>query len=91
MAGDLEMKFKKELKQHSLSYMLSMILGLMMLLIVLVAFLRFGSGNIWVALSMALFSTLILSLFLSWVDIQETESEKDKENNSRSMMRRRQL
>lgn len=84
------MKLKWVLKQHSLSYVLSILLGLLMLMIVLVAFLRFAQGNIWVAFSMAFFSTLILSLFLSWIDVQQTEEMKEKEkSNNRSMMRGR--
>jgi ABC-type antimicrobial peptide transport system permease subunit len=88
--GGSAMKLRNVLKQHSLSYILSVLLGLMMLMIVLVAFLRFAKGNIWVAFSMAFLSTLILSLFLSWVDVQQTEEKKDRENsNARSRMRGR--
>lgn len=81
---------KKQLKPNSLSFIFSLGLGILLLLIVLVAFLRFSGGNIWVALSMAFMSTLVLSLFLSWVDVKENEVEetREKENKFRRMIGR---
>ncbi len=81
------MKLKK-LRPHSMAYIFSIFLGVMLLLIVVVAFLRFAKGNIWVALSMAFMSTLMLSLFLSWVDVQETEENKNEGGRYKKMLRR---
>jgi hypothetical protein len=80
------MKLKK-LKPHSMAYILSLMLGVLLLVIVVVAFLKFAHGNVWVALSMAFISTLMLSLFLGWVDVQPQEDESD-ENYGNKFMRK---
>jgi hypothetical protein len=79
----------KYLKPHSLTYFLSIMLGLMMFMVVIVSFLRFAKGNIVVAISLAVMSTLLLGMFLSWVDIQSPPEEEKEKNNSRHFSRRR--
>lgn len=78
----------KFFKPHSLTYVLSIILGLMMFLVVIVSFLRFAKGNILIAVSMAFVSTLLLGGFLSWVDTQEPPEKKKENNNSKFFARR---
>ncbi len=80
----------KYFKPHSLTYILSIILGLMMFLVVIVSFLRFAKGNILVAVCMAFVSTLLLGVFLSWVDVQNPK-EKDEDKNKSRYFARRQL
>ena len=81
------MKMRK-LKPHSLSYLFSIFLGVLLLMISILAFMRFAKGNIWVALSLAFISNMILSLFLGWVDVQENASELESESGRQ--MRRKQ-
>ena len=82
------MKLRK-MKPHSLTYLFSVLLGLLLLMIVLVAFLRFSNGSFGLALLMAFSSTLLLSLFLGWVDIEEVRKEKDEENKYKKIFGRR--
>lgn len=74
---------EKKLKSPLLAHVMSVALGLLLLMTVLVAFLRFAKGNITVALCLALIATLLLSLFLSWLDIEETKKDSEKEKNSK--------
>lgn len=78
----------KQLRPHSLTYFLSIILGLMMFLVVVLTFLRFAKGNILIAASLAITSTLLLGVFLSWVDIHDPQDEKNEKNKSKSFARR---
>ncbi len=82
------MKLKK-MTPHSLSYVMSLCLGLLLLIVVMVLFLRLASGSIWVALSLAFMSTLVLSFLLSWVDIQEEDERKSDQSKLRDLKRRK--
>lgn len=65
----------RQLKQHSLSYILSVFMGVLLLLTVVVGFLRFAKGNVLIAMALAFLSTFVLSLFLGWVEVVEVEEE----------------
>jgi len=78
----------KHFKPHSLTYLLSIILGLMMFMVVIVSFLRFAKGNILVAVCMAVGSTLLLGVFLSWVDVQNPPEDPKDKNKSKYFARR---
>ncbi|MEZ4814831.1 MAG: hypothetical protein R3A80_06440 [Bdellovibrionota bacterium] len=84
------MKIRK-LKPHSLTYLLSIILGLMMFLVVLISFLRFAGGSIWAALFLSFVSTAGLSVFLAWVDVQEHEEDREEKNKKLKANMRRQM
>lgn len=90
MVGGTLMKIRK-LKPHSLTYLLSILLGLMMFLVVLVSFLRFAGGSVWAALFLSFVSTAALSIFLAWVDVQEVEEDKDEKNRKLKAGLRRQM
>lgn len=81
------MRFK-QLRTASLSYFLSIILGVFLMMIVLVAFLRFSAGNVFIALTLAFSATLFLSFFLAWVDVIEAP-KKEPEAQGRFLSKRR--
>jgi hypothetical protein len=70
-------KFK--IQPHPLTYFLSLLVGHFLIFIVLIAFLRFSHGNLFVGLALAVCSTLILALFLACVDVRENEDPKELE------------
>ena len=79
---------RSHLKTASLSYFLSIILGIFLMMIVLVAFLKFSSGNPLAALVLAFLSTALLGVFLGWVDKVEHLSDKEKPQRRDAYKRR---
>lgn len=74
---------KIKIQPHPLTYFMSVLFGQFLIFIVLIAFLRFSHGNILTGFVLAIGASVLLSLFLAWVDIEEVEDEKNAEQERR--------
>ena len=77
---------KYSLKPSPITYFLSLLFGLFLMFAVLVLFLQFSHGNFWLGLVLALASTVVLSFFLAWLEVQEHEAGEDLEDKKRKRM-----
>jgi energy-coupling factor transporter transmembrane protein EcfT len=81
------MKKKYTLKPNPISFVFSLMLGLLLLLTLIVSFLRFAQGSFLFAFFVPALIVFSLSIFIAWVEIEEFNEEKEKKLKDRRSVR----